>query len=125
MRQWRVPHRAGTVGSITVVDPQSPDDLSAEHLREMTAHLLTELHHRQALNEKLTHANEPLKCLTFAAQSERVRPEQRSLLDDRIDADLATIAHESEQFRTPAASQDKSSPMPVAAGESAPERDSP
>ena len=34
---------------------QSLDDLSAEQLREMTARLLTELRHNQALNAKLVH----------------------------------------------------------------------
>ena len=74
-----------------VVEPQTLDDLSAEQLREMAARLLTQLRHTQALNEKLAHENALLKRLKFAAQSERFSAEQRSLLEEEIDADLELI----------------------------------
>lgn len=78
--------------------PQSLDDLSAEQLREMTTRLLAQLRHSQALNAKLTHENALLKRMKFAAQSERFNAEQRSLLDDEIEADLAAVAVEIEQL---------------------------
>ena len=98
--------------------PQSLDDLSAEQLRAMTTRLLTELRHSQALNAKLTHENALLKRMKFAAQSERFNAEQRSLLEDEIEADLAAVAIEIEQLQPPAAApevkqQPKRQPLPV------------
>ncbi|ODV11832.1 MAG: transposase [Rubrivivax sp. SCN 70-15] len=77
-----------------VVEPQSLEHLSAEQLREMTARLMTQLRHQGALLEKLTHENALLKRMKFAAQSERFNPEQKSLLEDEIEADLAAVASE-------------------------------
>ena len=77
-----------------VVQPQSLEHLSAEQLREMTARLMTQLRHQGALLEKLTHENALLKRMKFAAQSERFNPEQKSLLQDEIEADLAAVASE-------------------------------
>ena len=83
-----------------VIEPQSLETLSAEQLREMAARLFTELRHSKALNEKLTYENALLKRMKFAAQSERFNPEQRNLLEDEIDADLAAVAEEIEQLST-------------------------
>jgi len=102
-----------------LMQPQSLDDLSAEQLREMTARLLTELRHSQALNAKLAHENALLKRMKFAAQYERFNAEQRSLLEDEIEADLAAVAHEIEQLQPPAApapeakQQPKRQPLPA------------
>ena len=101
-----------------LMQPQSLDDLSAEQLREMTTRLLTELRHSQALNAKLTHENALLKRMKFAAQSERFNPEQRSLLEDEIEADLAAVAVEIEHLQPPAAApeakqQPKRQPLPA------------
>ena len=98
--------------------PQSLDDLSAEQLREMSTRLLAELRHSQALNAKLTHENALLKRMKFAAQSERFNAQQRSLLDDEIEADLAAVAVEIEQLQPPAAApetkqQAKRQPLPA------------
>ncbi|MBP3982785.1 transposase, partial [Acidovorax sp. JG5] len=56
-----------------------------------------------ALNAKLTHENALLKRMKFAAQSERFNAEQRSLLEDEIEADLAAVAIEIEHLQPPAA----------------------
>ena len=101
-----------------LMQPQSLDDLSAEQLREMTTRLLAELRHSQALNAKLTHENALLKRMKFAAQSERFNAEQRSLLEDEIEADLAAVAVEIEQLQPPAAApetrhQPKRQPLPA------------
>ena len=115
-----------------VAQQQSLNDLSAEQLREMVASLMgrvtdkdaqiarhqTELKHSQALNAKLTHENALLKRMEFAAQSERFNAEQKSLLEDEIEADLAAVAVEIEQLQPPAAAPDakqqpKRQPLPT------------
>jgi len=85
-----------------LMQSQSLESLSAQQLREMTTRLLTELRHSQALNAKLTHENALLKRMKFAAQSERFNAEQRSLLEDEIEADLAAVAAQIEQLQPPA-----------------------
>jgi len=108
-----------------VVEQQSLSDLSAEQLREMTTRLMTELRHQRALNEKLAYENALLKRMKFAAQSERHGAEQRSLLEDEIDADLAAVAKEIEQLGTPAAAppQDKQQPKRQALPANLPRRE--
>ena len=95
-----------------VVEPQSLSELSTDQLREMIDALLrtaagrdeqfarqsTEIRHKQALIDKLTHENALLKRLKFAAQSERYSAEQRSLLDETLDADLQAVSNEIEQL---------------------------
>ena len=94
-----------------VVEPQSLSELNAEQLREMTTRLMTELRHQRALNEKLAYENALLKRMKFAAQSERHSAEQRNLLEEEIDADLAAVAKEIEQLEPPAtAPKDKQQP---------------
>jgi hypothetical protein len=77
-----------------VVEPQSLDSLSPEQLRSALLSMLQaaaakdqELAFKQTLIDKLTHENALLKRMKFAAQSERFSPEQKSLLDDEIEAD--------------------------------------
>jgi transposase len=101
-----------------VVEQQSLNELSAQQLREIATRLFTELRHSKALNEKLTYENALLKRMKFAAQSERYSAEQRTLLEDEIDADLAAVADEIEQLGTPAAPpqdrrQAKRQPLPA------------
>ena len=101
-----------------LMSPQSLDNLSAQQLREMTARLLADLRHKQAIIDKLTHENAMLKRLKFAAQSERLNAQQRSLLEDEIEADLAAVAVEIEQLQPPAAApqrkqQPKRQPLPA------------
>ena len=109
-----------------VEQQQSLNDLSAEQLREMVASLMgnvtakdaliarhqTELNHSQALNAKLTHENALLKRMKFAAQSERFNAEQRSLLEDEIEADLAAVAVETEQLQPPVAAVPQAKQQP-------------
>lgn len=107
-----------------VVEPQSLFELSAEQLREMTARLMTELRHQRALNEKLAYENALLKRMKFAAQSERHNAEQRSLLEDEIDADLAAVAKETWQLGAPAtAPKDKQQPKRQALPANLPRRE--
>ncbi|MBI5792661.1 MAG: IS66 family transposase [Rhodocyclales bacterium] len=53
---------------------------------------------KQALIDKLTHENALLKRLKFAAQSEKFNAEQRSLLDETFDADLAEVGREMKRL---------------------------
>ncbi len=101
-----------------VLEQQSVSDLSAEQLRELASRLLTDVRHKQALIDKLTHENAVLKRLKFAAQSERYSAEQRSLLDETLDADLQAVSEEIAQNASPAATppakqQPKRQPLPA------------
>ena len=107
-----------------VMEQQILSELSAEQLREMTTRLMTELRHQRALNEKLAYENALLKRMKFAAQSERFNAEQRSLLEDEIDADLAAVAKEIEQLGTSAAApQGKQQPKRQALPANLPRRE--
>jgi transposase len=100
-----------------VVEPQSLESLSAEQLRGALLSMLQaaaakdqELAFKQAIIDKLTHENALLKRMKFAAQSERFSPEQKSLLEDEIEADLAAVASEIDalaQAQTPATAENK------------------
>jgi hypothetical protein len=48
--------------------------------------------------DKLTHEHAVLKRLKFAARSERFSAEQRSLLEEALDADLQALAEEIERL---------------------------
>ena len=103
-----------------VLAPASLPELNAEQLRELVSGLLVqiaqhaqtlsskdqELQFRQVKIDKLTHENAILKRLKFAAQSERYSAEQRSLLEETLEADLQAVADEIEQC-TPAGPQVK------------------
>jgi transposase len=98
--------------------PSSLSELSAEQLRELTGRLLVEVRHKQALIDKLTHENAVLKRLKFAAQSERYGAEQRSLLEETLEADLQAVSEEIEQLNPsqstqPERSQPKRQPLPA------------
>ena len=82
-----------------LVEPQSLEQMSAEQLREMASRLMVQVRHQSALLDKLTHENALLKRMKFAAQSERFNPEQKSLLEDEIETDLAAVATEIEALQ--------------------------
>ena len=81
-----------------VIDEQTLAELDAAQLRELTQRLLGELRHQGALLDKLKYENALLKRMKFAAQSERFDPQQKSLLDEELDSDLAAVAQEIEQL---------------------------
>ena len=63
------------------------------------------------LVEKMTHEMAVLKRLKFAAKSEAYSPEQRSLLEEAIDADIAAIDGELDKAKgKPPAGDDKQQP---------------
>jgi len=108
-----------------VVAPESLAQLSQAQLRETLATLVqamqrrdTELAFKQTVIDKLTHENALLKRLKFAAQSERYSAEQRSLLDETLDADLQAVSEEIAQNTSPALAplgrqQPKRQPLPA------------
>jgi transposase len=61
---------------------------------ERIARQSREMAHKQALIDKLTHENATLKRLKFAAKSEAYSAEQRSLLEEALDTDLAELGQE-------------------------------
>ena len=81
-----------------VIAPEKLPHMSADELREVVQSLFKTLTFKQATIDKLTHENALLKRLKFAAQSERFSAEQRSLLDETLDADLQAVNDEIEQL---------------------------
>jgi transposase len=85
--------------------------LDAEQLRELLAHSQREVAAMKLLVEKMTHEMAVLKRLKFAAKSEAYSPEQRSLLEEAIDADIAAIEGELDKAKgKPPAGDDKQQP---------------
>jgi transposase len=93
-----------------VISTDNIEALNESQLRQVTQRLLTELRHKSALVDKLTHENAVLKRLKFAAKSEAYNAEQKSLLDEALDADLAAVALEIEQSQPRPPKQDKQQP---------------
>jgi transposase len=79
-----------------VIITEHLDALDETQLRQTVQRLQIELHHKSALVDKLTHENAVLKRLKFAAQSEAYTGEQKSLLEETLDMDLAAVAAEIE-----------------------------
>jgi len=101
-----------------VIDVATIDALSEPQLRALAARLITEVRHKQATIEKLTHEMAVLKRLKFAARSEAFTGEQRSLLEEAIDADLEALSREIEREqpippRTNSNEQPKRQPLPA------------
>jgi transposase len=93
-----------------VIDLQSVDSLSAEQLREAVRSLHGEVRFKQSVIDKLTHENAALKRLKFAASSEAYSAEQKSLLEETLDADLAAVAAEIETLQPSTSNGDKRQP---------------
>jgi transposase len=85
--------------------------MSEPQLRQTVQLLMSELRHKSALVDKLTHEMAVLKRLKFAAKSEAFTAEQKSLIEETLDTDLAALAAEIEvhQLTTPAP-EDKQQP---------------
>jgi transposase len=79
---------------LSVIAAENTDSLNPHQLRELVARLQADVLHKQAVIEKLTHENAVLKRMKFAAQSERFDGEQRSLLEETLDADLQAVSEE-------------------------------
>jgi transposase len=72
------------------------DKLDPEQLRQALRAARSEAAFKQAVIDKLTHENAILKRLKFAAKSEAYNADQKSLLEETLDSDLAAVAAEIE-----------------------------
>jgi len=87
-----------------VIATENIDKLEPEQLRAAVRSLLSEvqsqsreINFKQATIDKLTHEMAVLKRLKFAAKSEAFNADQKSLIEETIDTDLAALASEIEQ----------------------------
>ena len=98
-----------------VIDPQQLQHMDAQQLRALAESLMAnvmdlrqqvtthqeivlnkdqEIHFKQTKIDLLTHEIARYKRLQFAAKSEKLHADQRSLLDEALDADLAALEAE-------------------------------
>jgi len=114
-----------------VIDEAQLKHLDAQQLREVVRSLMGELQQRdreiafkQATIDKITHEMAVLKRLKFAAKSEHFSAEQKSLLEEAIDADLEALQRELEQLVPEApAERDKRQPKREKLPENLPRRE--
>ncbi|MBC5768716.1 IS66 family transposase [Ramlibacter albus] len=99
------------------------DSLNEAQVRELAKRLVAEVQFKQATIEKLTHENAVLKRLKFAAQSERFDAEQRSLLEETLEADLQAVSEEIEALQPPKDSPQRQQPKRQALPASLPRRE--
>jgi len=94
-----------------VIATDKLDALDETQLRQTVQRLQVELQHKSALVDKLTHENAILKRLKYAAKSEAYSVEQKSLIEETLDSDLAAVAAEIEAMGASAkAAGDKQQP---------------
>jgi transposase len=94
-----------------VIATDNLDALDETQLRQTVQSLMTQLRHKTALVDKLTHEMAVLKRLKFAARSEAFNAQQKSLIEETLDADLAALAAEIEIHQpTKPAPEDKRQP---------------
>ena len=101
---------------IANLDTLSPDQLrdAVRTLMADVASKSAEIAFKQATIDKLAHEMAVLKRLKFAAKSEAFNAEQKSLIEETIDTDLAALALEIEQRAPSKDSGDKQQPKRVA-----------
>jgi transposase len=101
---------------IANLDTLSPDQLrdAVRTLMADVASKSAEIAFKQATIDKLAHEMAVLKRLKFAAKSEAFSAEQKSLIEETIDTDLAALALEIEQRAPRKDSVDKQQPKRVA-----------
>jgi transposase len=72
-----------------------------------------EIHYKQTKIDALTAEIARLRRVQFAARSEAMNPEQRSLFDDAIEADIAAVETELEALQSPAVRSTRQTPKRV------------
>lgn len=85
-----------------VVDLQGMDEGTravVQRLLHQVEQQATELKHKQALLDKLAYEMALLKRLKFAAKTEALNADQRSLLEEALEEDLQAVAEEVEQMQ--------------------------
>ena len=73
-------------------------------------HQATELKHKQALLDKLTYEMALLRRLKFAARTEALNTDQRSLLDEALEEDLQAVSEEVAQMQPVAERAERAQP---------------
>ena len=88
-----------------MIDTTQLNQLDAPQLREMVRSLMStvvakerEIAFKQATIDKITHEMAVLKRLKFAARSEAFNAEQKSLIEETVDADLAALQAELDKL---------------------------
>ena len=103
-----------------VIDPHQLQHMDAQQLRALAEGLMAklmdkdqEIHFKQTKIDLLTHEIARYKRLQFAAKSEHLQANQRSLLDETLDADLAALEAELQALSpSPAEPADASKAKP-------------
>jgi transposase len=101
---------ARSARSRSAITAEQIEALDETQLRQAVQRMRIELHHKSALVDKLTHENATLERLKFAAKSEAFNAEQKSLLEETLDADLAAVAAEIERAPGASAPQERKQP---------------
>ena len=104
-----------------VIDPQQLQHMDAQQLRALAEGLLAklmdkdqEIHFKQTKIDLLTHEIARYKRVQFAAKSEKLHADQRSLLDETLDADLAALEAELKALSPAPAEQTDTADTPKA-----------
>ena len=111
-----------------VIDPQQLQHMDAQQLRALAEGLMAklmsqnqqlismdqEIHFKQTKIDLLTHEIARYKRLQFAAKSEKLHADQRSLLDETLDADLAALEAELQALSPAPAKQTVTAATPKA-----------
>jgi transposase len=83
------------------------DTLDAPQLRQTLREARAGAAFKQAVIDKLSHENATLKRLTFAATRDAFTTEQRSLLEDTLDADIGAVQAEFARLTSAPTAVDK------------------
>jgi len=104
-----------------VIDPQQLQHMDAQQLRALAEGLMVklmdkdqEIHFKQTKIDLLTHEIARYKRLQFDAKSEKLHADQRSLLDETLDADLAALEAELQALSPASAEQTDTAATPKA-----------
>lgn len=125
----------GAMITAMVIDPQQLQHMDAQQLRALAEGLLVkvmdqdqqlaahqqrlvskdqEIHFKQTKIDLLTHEIARYKRLQFAAKSEKLHADQRSLLDETLDTDLAALEAELQALSPASAEQTDAADTPKA-----------
>jgi transposase len=111
----------GAMITAMVIDPQQLQHMDAQQLRALAEGLMVklmdkdqEIHFKQTKIDLLTHEIARYKRVQFSAKSEKLHADQRSLLDETLDADLAALEAELQALSPAPAEPDDTAATPKA-----------
>src|SRR5574343_1463043 len=85
-------------------------NMDEAQMRQLVQRLMGELKHKQALLDKLAYEMALLKRLKFAAKTEALNTDQRSLLEEALEEDLQAVQEEIEQMQPVAERAERAQP---------------